>query len=233
MSKNIYQTVRLERVMKTYINESCENLDSYHSIKHFCEQAVLDNISAIEQEVKGAADLKGLVQALSRVDSIEVEFPERTFNTKIADQNLATSTKVELPPPVLASVDETANSTAMSNSSVVRACIIKQLYEISSSSELLHEPRRSDIKRSWYSIKNNIDMLYSMLVAQLETKFIAQWQSTQRALEQDKKARQELIAHYQNYFKGSDGYARLQQGDLGAEILSRLEILPHGGEGDY
>ncbi len=157
--------------MKTYINEACENLNSYHSIKHFCEQAVLNNISAIEQEVKGAADLKGLVQALSRVDSIEVEFPERTFNTKIADQNLATSTKVELPPPVLASVDETANSTAMSNSSVVRACIIKQLYEISSLSELLHEPRQSDIERSWYSIKNNIDMLYSMLIAQLETKF--------------------------------------------------------------
>ncbi|WP_152024116.1 hypothetical protein [Natronomonas moolapensis] len=228
MGETIYQTVRLERVMKTYINEACENLDSYHSIKHFCEQAVLNNISAIEQEVKGAADLKRLVQALSRVDSIELEFPKKTFNTKIANQKLATSTKVELPPQVLASVDETANSTAMSNSSVVRACIIGQLYEISSSSELLYEPRRSDIKQSWYSIKNNIDMLYSMLVAQLKTKFIAQWQSTQRALEHDKNARQDLIAHYQNYFKDSVGYERLQESKSGEEILSNLEALPHG-----
>jgi len=229
MNESISQTVRLERVMKTYINEACETLDSYHSIKYFSEQAVLNNISGIKREVEGAADLKRLIQALSRVDSIEIEFPERTFNTRIADQDLTTSTRIEVPPPVLASVDETANSTAMSNGGVVRACILKELHKISSSDELLHQPRQDDIKQSWDSVKYNIDLLYSVLVAQLETKFITQWRPTRAALRSDKKAKKELVAHYQNYFKGSDGYERLKKSNSGEEILSHIEMLSHGG----
>jgi hypothetical protein len=228
MTNTVYNTVRLERAQKDYVNEVSENLDAYNSIKHFAERAVVNNIESIEQEVKGAADLKRLIQALSRVDSIDVEFPERTFNTKIADQNFTTSTKIEIAPPILTSIDEVANSTALSNGGVIRACIIRELYLVSSSDEVLHEPRRSDIEQSWNSIKNNIEMLYSTLLAQLETKFVAQWESTQSALEQDQKARDALVAHYQNYFKDSVGYERLQDSEFGEEMLSNLEALPHG-----
>ena len=228
MSESTFHTVRLERITKDYVNEACEHLDAYNSIKHFAERAVVDNVESIEQDVKGAADLKRLIQALSRADSIDVEFPERTFNTKIADQNFTTSTNIEIAPPMLTSIDEVANSTAMSNGGVIRACIIRELYLISSSDDLLHEPRRSDIEQSWNSIKNNIEMLYSTLLAQLETKFVTQWESTQSALEQDEKARDELVAHYQNYFKESVGYERLRESEVGEEIISNLEMLPHG-----
>jgi hypothetical protein len=228
MTNTVYQTARLERTQKDYVNEVSENLDAYNSIKHFAERAVANNVEPIEQEVKGAADLKRLIQALSRVDSIDVEFPERTFNTKIADQNFTTSTKIEIAPPMLTSIDEVANSTALSNGGVIRACIIRELYLVSSSDEVLHEPRRSDIEQSWNSIKNNIEMLYSTLLAQLETKFVAQWESTQSALEADQKARDALVAHYQNYFKDSVGYERLQDSEFGEEMISNLEALPHG-----
>lgn len=228
MTNTVYKTVRLERAQKDYVNEVSENLDAYNSIKHFAERAVVNNIESIEQEVKGAADLKRLIQALSRVDSIDVEFPERTLNTKIADRNFTTSTKIEIAPPMLTSIDEVANSTALSNGGVIRACIIRELYLVSSSDEVLHEPRRSDIEQSWNSIKNNIEMLYSTLLAQLETKFVAQWESTQSALEADQKARDALVAHYQNYFKDSVGYERLQENEFGEEMLSNLEALPHG-----
>jgi hypothetical protein len=228
MTNTVYNTVRLERAQKDYVNEVSENLDAYNSIKHFAERAVVNNIESIEQEVKGAADLKRLIQALSRVDSIDVEFPERTFNTKIADQNFTTSTKIEIAPPILTSIDEVANSTALSNGGVIRACIIRELYLVSSSDEVLHEPRRSDIEQSWNSIKNNIEMLYSTLLAQLETKFVAQWESTQSALDADQKARDALVAHYQNYFKDSVGYERLRESEFGEEMVSNLEALPHG-----
>jgi len=228
MNRSTSHSVRLERITKDYINEACENLDAYNSIKHFSERAVANHAGYLEQEVRGAADLKRLIQALCRVDEIDIGFSKESFNTKIADQRFTTTTRVELDPAELKPVDEISRSTEMSKGDAIRACIIRELYEISSSDELLHEPRQSDIEQSWSSISSNIDELYSTILAKLETRLVAQWESTQSALEADQKARDALVSHYQNYFKDSVGYERLQESEFGEEMLSNLEALPHG-----
>jgi hypothetical protein len=227
MSKTTYHTVRLEPTMKDYIEEVYENHERYNSIKHFGEKAVANNSAYIENQVKGAANLRRLIQALCRVDGISTELPERTFNTKLRDENLSSATKLELTPQQLNSIEKITRSTGLSKGGVIRVCLIRELYKISSQDWLLYEPRKSDIQSSWYAIEGNIEELFSSLQSKLETKFVKQLSSTRQKVQQDPKARNELIAHYENYFRESVGYERLQGTERGKAILEGLESLPH------
>jgi hypothetical protein len=92
---------------------------------------------------------------------------------------------------------------------------------------LLYEPRKSDIQSSWYAIQGNIEELFSSLQSKLETKFVKQLSSTRQKVQQDPKAHKALIAQYENYFRESVGYERLQGTERGKEILKSLESLPH------
>jgi hypothetical protein len=227
MSRAAYHTIRLEPTMKDYINEVHENHERYNSTKHFGEKAVANNSEYIERQVKGAADLRRLIQALCRVDGISIELPERTFNTKLRDENLSSATKLELTPQQLNSIEKITRSTGLSKGGVIRVCLIRELYKISSQDGLLYEPRKSDIQSSWYAVEANIEELFSSLQTKLETKFVKQLSSTQQKVQQDPKARNELIAHYENYFRESVGYERLQGTERGKAILEGLESLPH------
>lgn len=227
MSKTTYHTVRLEPTMKDYIEEVYENHERYNSIKHFGEKAVANNSEYIENQVKGAANLRRLIQALCRVDSISTELPERTFNTKLRDENLSSATKLELTPQQLNSIEKITRSTGLSKGGVIRVCLIRELYKVSSQDWLLYEPRKSDIQSSWYAIEGNIEELFSSLQSKLETKFVKQLSSTRQKVQQDPKARDELIAYYENYFREYVGYERLQGTERGKEILKSLESLPH------
>lgn len=226
MSRPDYHTTRLEPTAKDYIKEVYENHAQYSSVKNFAEKAVANNVEFLERQVEGADDLRRLLQRLGRVDGISVELPERTFNTKIVGENLSTSTKIEIAPQHLNSIDEITRSTEMSKGDAIRVCLIRELYKLSSHDYLLHEPRESDIENSWSSIENNVEILFSSLVSRLETKLVNQREQTFQKIAQDPKSRDDLAAHYQNYFKESPGYHRLQDVSQGEEILSALESLP-------
>ena len=228
MSSATYHSVRLEPTMKDYIEEVHENLETYHSIKHFSEQAVANNAEYLERQIKGADDLRQLIRVLCRVDGISINLSEDTIPTKLRDETLSSATKLELTPQQLNSIEKITSSTGLRKGGAIRVCLIRELYKLSSRNELLHEPRQSDIQSSWTSIESNVEELFSSLQSKLETKFVKQLDDTQQKVKADPKARDEVIAHYENYFEDSAGYERLQETERGRKILSGLESLPHG-----
>jgi hypothetical protein len=228
MSRFSYHTFRTEPTAIAYIEEVYKNHERYNSIKHFSEQAVANNSKNLEHQFKGAADLRRLIQALCRVDGIRMEPPEKSFNTKLKDENLTSATKIELTPQQLKSIQQITTATELSKGGAIRVCLVRELYKISSEDWVLHEPRKSDIESSWYSIENSVEDMFSSLYSKLETKVVKQLDSTQEKLKEDPKAREEVIAHYKNYFQGSSGYERLQKTDRGKAILEGIESLPHG-----
>jgi hypothetical protein len=225
MSKTTYHTVRLEPTTKDYIEEVHENHEQYNSTKRFTEQAVAKNAEYIERQVKGAADLRQLIQVLCRVDGISTELPEGAFNTKLRDENLSSATKIDISHQPLNSIDKVTRSTELTKGGVIRLCIIRELYRLSSFSWLLHEPRQSDIRNSWENIEENVEILFSSLLSRLETKLVTNFDSTRQKIAADPKAEEALNAHYQNYFQDSAGYERLQEDERGKAILAGLEDL--------
>lgn len=228
MSKTTYHTVRLEPTMKDYTEEVYEKHEHYNSTKNLGEKAVANNSEHIENQVKGAADLRRLIQALCRADGVNTKIPERTFSTKLRDENLSSATKLDLTPQQLNSIEKVTRSTGLGKGGVIRVCLIRELHKISSQDWLLHEPRKSDIQSSWDTVESNIEELFSSLQSKLETKFVRQLWTTRQKVQQDPKARDELIAHYENYFQESVGYERLQGTGRGKKILEGLESLSHG-----
>lgn len=228
MVETLYHTVRLEPTKKDYIEEIHENYEGYNSTKHFAEQSVANNSRYIETQVKGADDLRRLIKALCRVDGISTELPERTFNTKLRDENLSSSTKIEISSQYLNSIDKIIRSTELTKGGVIRVCIIRELYHLSSLEGLLHEPRQSDIQSTWKGIEEDVEVLFSSLLSRLETKLITHFGSTRQKVADDPKAGKELVAHYENYFRDSVGYERLQESERGRDVLSGLEALTHG-----
>jgi len=214
--------------MKDYIEEVRENHGGYNSIKHLSERAVANNAEHLERQVKGADNLRQLVRVLCRVDGISVSLSEDTIPTKLRDEALSSATKLELTPQQLNSIEKITTSTGLSKGGTIRICLIRELYKLSSSDELLHKPRRSDIQSSWTSIESNVEELFSSLQSKLETKFVKQLDDTHRKVQEDPKARDEVIAHYEHYFEDSAGYERLQETERGQAILSGIEELPHG-----
>jgi hypothetical protein len=214
--------------MKDYIEEVRENHGAYNSIKHFSEQAVATNIEYLRDQVKGADDLRKLLRVLCRVDGINISLSDETIDTKLRAETLSSATKLDLTPQALNSIEKVTTSTGLSKGGVIRICLIRELYKLSSLDRLLHEPRKSDIQSSWTSIESNVEELFSSLQSKLETKFVDQLDYTQQKVQQDPKARDEVIAHFENYFIDSAGYERLRRTERGQEILSGLETLPHG-----
>ena len=228
MSSAAYHSVRLEPTMKDYIEEVHEKLETYHSIKHFSERAVANNVEHLEKQVKGADDLRRFIRVLCRVDGISISLTEDTISTKLRDEALSSGTKLELTPQQLNSIEKITSSTGLRKAGAIRVCLIKELYKHSSSDGLLHEPRQSDIRSSWDSIESSVEELFSSLQSKLETKLVKQLDSAQQKLDQDPKARDEVLAHYEHYFKHSAGYERLQGTERSQKILSGIEDLPHG-----
>lgn len=228
MRNSTYHTVRLEPTAKDYIEEVHENDGDYNSIKHFSERAVANNAEYLEGQVKGADDLRQLIRVLCRVDGISVNLPEDTIPTKLRDETLSSATKLELAPQQLSSIEKITSSTGLRKGGAIRVCLIRELYKLSSRNGLLHEPRQSDIQSSWTSIESNVEELFSSLQSRIETKFVKQLDGTQQKVREDPKARDEMIAHYENYFQKSAGYERLQEIERGKAILEGIESLPHG-----
>lgn len=228
MSSATYHSVRLEPTMKGYIEEVHENHETYNSMKHFSERAVANNAEYLESQVKGADDLRKFIRVLCRVDGISVNLSEDTIHTKLRDESLNNATKLELSPPQLNSIEKITSSTGLRKAGAIRVCLIRELFELSSQDGLLHEPRQSDIQSSWTSIESNVEELFSSLQSKLETKFVKQVDGTQQKVQRDPKARDEVIAHYENYFQESAGYERLQGTERGKAILDGIELLPHG-----
>jgi hypothetical protein len=146
----------------------------------------------------------------------------------LRDENLSTATKIEISPQHLNSIDKIIRSTELTKGGVIRVCIIRELYHLSSLEELLYEPRQSDIQSSWEGIEENVEVLFSSLLSRLETKLVIHLDSTRQKVANDPKARDALSAHYRNYFQGSVGYERLQESERGEDVLRGLEKLPHG-----
>lgn len=228
MSSATYHSVRLEPTMKDYIKEVHENHEVYSSIKHFSEQAVKNNVEYLETKVEGADDLRRFIRVLCRVDGITVNLSEDTIPTKLRDEALISATKLELTPPQLNSIEKITSSTGLRKGGAIRVCLIRELFKLSSQDGLLHEPRQSDIQSSWSSIDSNVEDLFSSLQSRLETKFVKQLDGTQQKVQEDPKARDEMIAHYENYFQKSAGCQRLQETERGNAILEGIELLPHG-----
>lgn len=228
MSNSPYHSARLEPTTKEYIEEVYENHDDYHSLKHFAEKAVANNIPYIEAQLSGASDLRSLIKVLCRVDEINIVLPEKTLNTKIRGENLTGATKIELSPQQLRSIDKITRSTELFKGGVIRVCILRELNKVASLDGSLYEPRQSDIQSSWAGFEEDTEDLFASLITKLETKLVTQYETTQQKVERDPKAQDELIAHYQNYFRDSAGYERLLETKRGQEILSGLEDLPHG-----
>jgi hypothetical protein len=228
MSNPLYHSARLEPTKKEYIEEVYENHDDYHSLKHFAEKAVANNISYIKAQLNGASNLRNLIKMLCRVDEVNITLPEKTLNTKIRGENLTGATKIDIAPQHLKSIDKITRSTKLSKGGVIRVCILRELNKVASREGLLHEPRQSDIQSSWEGFKEDTEDLFASLITKLETRLVTQFETTQQKVKRDPKAQDELIAHYQNYFRESAGYERLLETERGQEILSGLEDLPHG-----
>jgi hypothetical protein len=228
MGKTTYHTIRLEPTAKDYTEEVHENHEDYNSIKHFSERAVANNADYLERQVKGADDIRQLIRVFCRVDGISINLSEDTIPTKLRNETLSTATKLDLTPHQLNSIEKITSSTGLKKGGAIRVCLIRELYQLSSRDELLHEPRQSDIQSSWTSIESNVEELFSSLQSKLETKFLNQLDDTQQKMKTDPKARDEVIAHYKNYFWESAGYQRLQETERGRAILEGIESLPHG-----
>jgi len=200
--------------MQRVIESATEN--QLKNKKSFIEDAVAHNIGDIVGLIEGQKSLRDFILDLdSSVDWLHMKPPEYKIRDRVElEDDLVVNTKISLKQEVNNMVKAASRYTGEPKSSIVRICIIKQLYE--NKDELVRE-NEDTIEDIWTDIRRKfkvcVERLVNELYFNLEPVFVRTKIGKMKEI-----GNLMAIRDFYGEFKESDGYRVMKDYEKGQRV---------------
>lgn len=211
---------RSEKRMRRMIEGTVENSQSYNQAQ-FIRQAIKNNVDYIYDKLKGQKTIRDFILDLnSDVEWLDIDVPEGSIEFKLdSNEELSVYKETSVEQEYIDKLDKCSRSSSFSRSSVIRACLIRELYTVR---DCLDEPDKSFIKDRWVVVNAKIEKLNYKLVDSLYYEFQEQFIMTKARDEMEAKNMFRIEKRYEN-FKETDGYEFATTIDRGKQFIDRIE----------
>lgn len=207
---------RMRRVKESVVDRS----DVYNSTQ-FIRQSIENNIEYIHDKVKGQKELRDFILDLNcDVEWLNISVPECSIDFKLeVDKELSVYQDADVKEEVVTKLDKCSRSSGFSRSSIIRACIVRELYK---HRDVIEEPKRDKVVDRWTVIKSKIEKLNNKLVDNLYYDFQEDFIMNKATDELEVKNMYYIEEHYK-LFKDTDGYKFASSVERGIEFIDTIE----------
>jgi predicted DNA-binding protein len=206
---------RMQRVIESAIESQIKNK------KTFIQDSVTHNIEEIVSYVEGQKSLRDFILNLNdNVEWLHMEPPNYNIRDRIELENeLVVNSKINLNDTTEDMVKAASRYTGEPKSSIIRVCIIKELYN---NRDQLVKTNADTITDVWMSIRRkfkvSVEMLINKLYFNLEQEFI-----NSKIGRIEEIGNLMAIRDFYQKFKQTEGYQAMSQHHKGAKVINILK----------
>ena len=217
MGDNKTITIRATKMM----NKLVKDTKPLHQPKQkFIEEAVEANVCDIISYAEGQNSLREFIEAVdSSVDWLYIDVPNQSIQDRLDDtSDLTVSQHLGLDDDIVDKVDAASKYTGTSRSSVIRICVIKQLYE---KDDNLVRTDKMEVEDLWLDIRRKLKMAGKMMVDRLYYNLEYEYVVSKR---QNIEGLAQLVSLRDRYLelKGTKGYELMMSYEEGRKVDETL-----------
>lgn len=201
--------------------EDIVDAGSSRSKAEFVRQAVVNSVDYIHKQLKGQKSIRDFIEYIDEdIEWIDIKLPNSNIQCKIeADRDLSSYLETELPQETIDKLNACSRSSGFSRSSIIRACVIKELYN---NKGVLADGKQMKIEQRWTEIDRKIKASNLKLVDRLYYCFEEKFILNKATNELEAKNMFYLKEHYKE-FKGTEGYKYVKEQDRGKQFIENIE----------
>lgn len=195
-------------VKKTIVPE----VDTFDSTKEFYEIAVKNNVLKIQALGTGGLRAQVLIELLDGLRGITVRVPEDDARAVLPNSELRESpSKLELSPKHVGVLDDIKLETGLSQSEIVRRCVLRQLNKLTQKYGLLTGWRKRGVLKTWEEVEAGLQRPGLQCYDVLQRRFVDEVELTQRRIEEDPAGFRPFAEEYTEKFYESKAYKQLRE----------------------
>lgn len=211
-------TSKMQKVIETVINNT--DIDTK---KKLVSVAVRNNVYSIQEKLAGQKSITDFIASLdSDVEWVHVNTKDISINCKLdVNQSLDTFVKSEVSDKYHKVLNSCSRSSDFSKSDIIRACMVRELYNRKDS---LTKAESMRVEDRWKNIKTKMRKAKHMHIDKLFYLFDEDYIMYKASDELEKKNIFYIVNHYEE-FKEKEGFEVLREHDRGEEIINTLESV--------
>lgn len=197
------------RIVKRRIVPEVDNIDS---TKEFYEIAVKSNALKIQALSAGGLRAQVLIEVLDELRGITVQVPEDEVKAVLLNSETRDSpSRLELSPKHVGVLDDVALETGLSQSEIVRRCVLRQLNKLTQKYGILSGWRKRAVLNMWEKVEKRLQRPRLQCYDSLQRKFLDEVELTQRRIEADPAGFEPFAEEYTEEFYESKAYKQLRE----------------------
>lgn len=220
----IRMTDRLSTIVEKAVQES-----RHESKKDLIQAATTKRVGFIEKQTAGHEDVKDFIVKLnSDISWVNANIPDSDLTAKFdTSSGLTSVTSIKLSTETEQVLNSIVSSTSLSQSDVIRICIIKYCYD---HSEQFNEATQMELSDRWFSIKTKLKHMTETLVANLHFELDPERVSAKMMSGLEQKSIHHIRLHYKD-FKQTKGYEVITEMHYGKLITETLDQVLNSDQG--
>jgi len=203
-------------------SEIIPHLDKYRSESDFTRKAIHNQAREIRHLSQGGKTAKRLINLLDNVRGVDENFPDRSSQARMKDEDLAPNTSISLEAKVYHILKEIIMETNLDRSKTTRYCVIGQLSKIAKGTDVLAEWQEDACMRTWTELKLSLSRPKRQLYYVLAERFILSIEETEYFVREDPTPFEHFAESYREDFYDSQAYNELKD-QLGDRVFNNVE----------
>lgn len=217
-----------KRTWRTIQHRIVEQTEEYHSLKHFVECSIRNNVGELAEMVAGSYRMLELIDLLNDVEHIHESPPELTAKARIKDENVSGKGVVpEVSRNTFSQINHVVDNVELDMSQVVRRCIFFELARLADQTGLLDAWEKNEIQGTCLLLKKELISIETRFYEILYRHFDKLGAETEKVVRLDPNFAG-FAEYYSKHFYGTDTYQRII-GDHGERTMNCVEniIMEH------
>jgi len=212
--------VRITKSMQLIIEEII-NKSHFNSKSGFKKHSVENNIEEINSLVSGQKSIRDFISRLNQdVKWINIGISESDIENKLEiSQDLGGSRKIEISDEKYDILRSCSRSSGITESGLIRICIIKESYRMR---KILEESSELRLEQRWLTIKRKLNKANDLLIQKLYFSIDSDLVKERSSRDIEKTNVFYLNEHYQR-FKDSAGHNYMKNTKEGKKIINVIE----------
>lgn len=213
-------TVRMTDRLSIAVDE-ISSTEKYSSKKTFVQSALSENVFSLHSKIEGHKALKDFAVKLnSDVTWFNLDIKGTCLTAKLSvDSDLTSVVKVNIGNPIQDVINSIVNSTNLSQSDVIRICVICHCYNHRSKFDTATQ---MEVKDRWLSIKAKLKHMVEKLVVNLYFEL----EPERLIMKINSKYEQRNVHHIRCHYKQlkkSEAHKVMQKTHYGKKVTNTLE----------
>jgi hypothetical protein len=213
-------TVRMTDRLSIAVDE-ISSTEKYSSKKTFVQSALSENVFSVHSKIEGYKPLKHFTVRLnSDVTWFNLDVKDTGLTAKLdISSKLTSAVRFSINDSIQSIINSIVSSSDLSQSSVIRICIIKHCYNCKNE---LNSATQMEITDRWFSIKNKLTNMVERLIVNLHFEL----QSERIMMKTDCGYENRNIHHIECHYKQlreSKAYDVIKQTHHGKKVINTLK----------